>query len=80
MILERLALYGTLGLVLDAQGTHWTDPLYWCVLALVWTAEHMAHAEGYSNATDLAQAVWQASKAALEEAQRLNDKNMDNTQ
>ena len=78
MILERLALYCTLGLVLNAQGTHWQDPLYWCVLALVWVAEHLARAEGYSDATDLAHSVWQASKTALREAERLNEHNIKN--
>jgi hypothetical protein len=78
MILERLAVYCALSLVLVAQGTHWTDPLYWCVLALVWVAEHLARAEGYTEATDLAHAVWQASKTALREAERLNEHNIKN--
>jgi hypothetical protein len=72
MMLERLAIYTAVGLVLTTLGLHTTDELFWCMVALLWIAEFLARREGYEDATETAQAIWSASKAALEEAQQLN--------
>ncbi len=44
-MLQRLALYATLGLVLDAVGQGVTTAGFWCIVALFWAAEHLARIE-----------------------------------
>ena len=40
-MLQRLALYATLGLVLDAVGQGVTTAGFWCIVALFWAVEHL---------------------------------------
>lgn len=46
-MIQKLALYGTLGLLLDrGLAVHWDSATFWCMLGLVWAAEHMGRREG----------------------------------
>ena len=45
-MIQRIALYATLGTLLD-QGLecHWNTWQFWCVLALFWASEHLTRVE-----------------------------------
>ena len=43
----RIALYATLGLVLDALGHPWNTWQFWSVLGLFWAADVLARREGH---------------------------------
>jgi hypothetical protein len=49
MILQRIALYTALGLVLSALGAGFNTWGFWCILALFWAAETMTRREGYEQ-------------------------------
>jgi hypothetical protein len=46
-MLQRIALYTALGLVLSALGADFTHWGFWCILALFWAAETITRREGY---------------------------------
>jgi len=70
-MIQRLTLYATLGLLLDALGHDYTTAGFWCLLGLFWCGDVLARQEGFDQATDLAQDTWQAAKKLLEEARAL---------
>ena len=47
MILQRIALYTTLGLVLNAVGAEFNTWAFWSILALFWASETITRREGY---------------------------------
>lgn len=47
MILQRIALYTTLGLVLNAVGAEFNTWAFWSILALFWASETLTRREGY---------------------------------
>jgi hypothetical protein len=47
MILQRIALYTTLGLVLSAVGADFNTWGFWSILALFWASETITRREGY---------------------------------
>jgi hypothetical protein len=44
-MIQRIALYATLGMVLDAAALTITDLLFWCILALFLASEWMTRRE-----------------------------------
>jgi hypothetical protein len=68
-------IYAIIGTIMDSAGYGWETTLYWCTLILVAVSNYLARKDGYDEATELAQAVWRASRAALEQAENLNNKN-----
>jgi hypothetical protein len=46
---ERLAVYATLGLLLDALGQNWESWGFWCMLALFVLSDHLARKDGYES-------------------------------
>lgn len=46
-MLQRIALYATLGWTLDLMGRGWEHWGFWCCLALFWAADVMSRREGY---------------------------------
>ena len=44
-MLTRIALYATLGCLLDAVGLEFSTVGFWCVLGLFWAVEHLARVE-----------------------------------
>ena len=48
-MLQRIALYATLGLLMDALGHSFTEPGFYAVWALFWAAELMNRREGYEQ-------------------------------
>ena len=46
-MLQRIALYTVLGLVLNAVGADWNTWGFWCILALFWASEVLTRREGY---------------------------------
>jgi hypothetical protein len=75
VLLQQIAIYAIIGTIMDYTGYDWTTSIYWCMLVLVLVSNYLARKDGYDEATELAQAVWRASRAALEQAQNLNNKN-----
>jgi hypothetical protein len=48
-MLQRIALYTVLGLVLNAVGVLFNTWGFWSILALFWAAETMTRREGYEQ-------------------------------
>lgn len=45
-MIQRIALYATLGLTLDFSGAGYDTLGFWCVVSLFWALEHITHREG----------------------------------
>lgn len=48
-MITRLALYATLGLVLDAQGLAWNTEGFWLLVALFLALEHLTRHDTYTE-------------------------------
>lgn len=48
-MMQRIALYATLGVLLDALGQSWDTAGFWCILGLFWAGDLMARREGYEQ-------------------------------
>ncbi len=46
-MIQRIALYTVLGLVLNAVGAEFNTWGFWCILALFWGSETLTRREGY---------------------------------
>lgn len=46
-MLQRIALYTVLGLVLNAVGAEFNTWGFWCILALFWASETLTRREGF---------------------------------
>ena len=46
-LMQRLAIYATLGLLLSTLGYYWDSWQFWCVLGLFICSDHLARREGY---------------------------------
>ena len=78
-MLQRIALYAVLGMVLDAAQisiTHWA---FWCILALFIASEWMTRRETLERVQEYVQAVKEqierVNKAAQEVKQAIEEKN-----
>ena len=78
-MLQRIALYATLGMVLDAVElsiTHWA---FWCILALFIASEWMTRREVMQQVQEYIQAVKaqieRVNQAAQEVKQAIEEKN-----
>ena len=70
-MIQRIALYATLGILLDAMGVDVITASFWCVVALFWAGEHMARSEGFDDAMELSQAVLHKANDMLQEAKQI---------
>ena len=70
-MIQRIALYATLGLTLNALGQGLDDVGFWMILALFWAGEHVARTDGYDNAIELSQAVLHKANEMLQEAKQI---------
>jgi hypothetical protein len=70
-MITRIALFATLGCLIDALGFDYTTAAFWCLLSLFIAQGYLSHQEGFDQATDLAQDTWHAAKELLEQAQAL---------
>ncbi len=73
-MIQRIALYVTLGLVLDALGQSISSVGFWLIAALFWASEHMTRIE----LIEQLQAELRAARAAAGLDNNNTDK--DNTQ
>ena len=69
-MIQRLALYATLGFLMDALGQTWEHWGFWCVLALFWAVDTLSRNEGFDDAMELNQALLIKSRDMLAEAQQ----------
>lgn len=46
-MIERIAVYSALGLVLSAANADWDTWQFWCILALVWASDVLAGRQGF---------------------------------
>ncbi len=49
ILLQRIALYTTLGLVLNAVGAEFNTWAFWSILALFWASEALTRQEGFEQ-------------------------------
>jgi hypothetical protein len=70
-MIQRLALYATLGLLLSALGYTGYSEVFWSMLGLMWCAEHLARADGYDSAMAEADRVLQAAQQLVDRAEQL---------
>ena len=62
-MIQRLALYVTLGLVLNAVQQPWDTWGFWAIVALFWASEHMTRRE-----------LWEQIQSEVARLQALNNK------
>ena len=70
-MIQRLALYATLGLLLTALGYTGSSEVFWAMLGLMWCAEHLARAEGYDSAMAEADRLVQYAQQLLDRAEQI---------
>jgi hypothetical protein len=77
-MLQRLALYATLGALLSAVGHNWDTWQFWCFLGLFWASEHLtrketqewARAEGITAYLNMTPADQQRLKDLLKQVEQ----------
>ena len=74
MMFERLAVYATLGILMDVQGIDWTSWEFWCTLALFCVVDYLGRREGYEQGLDAADHVLELSNSILEQAREHVDR------
>ena len=47
--MQRIALYATLGTLLDVLGHTWDSWQFWCILGLFFAADILSRREGYEQ-------------------------------
>ena len=70
-MIERLALYATLGLLLSAIGYTGSTEVFWAMLGLFWCAEHLARVDGYDSAIAEAERLVQYAEQLVQRAEQL---------
>lgn len=70
-MIQRLALYATLGLLLTALGYTASTEVFWAMLALMWSAEHLARTEGYDTAMAEADRLVKYAEQLVERADQI---------
>jgi hypothetical protein len=73
-MLERLAVYATLGVLLDVQGMNWTAWEFWCFLALFCVVDYLGRKDGFEQGLDAANDVLELSNSILEQAREHVDR------
>ena len=76
--LQRIAIYGALGLVLNTVDIHWDNPTFWCILALFWCSNYLERqnsyevgvASGIEMLTDMTEQQRAEVMALVKEAQK----------
>ena len=70
-MIQRLALYATLGLLLSALGYTGYSEVFWSMLGLMWCAEHLARTEGYDSAMAEADRLVKYAEQLVERADQI---------
>jgi hypothetical protein len=71
-MIQRLALYATLGLLLTNLGYTGYSEVFWCMLGLMWCAEHLARVDGYDSAMAEADRLVLYAQQLLDRAEQLS--------
>jgi hypothetical protein len=79
-MITDVVLFSALGFLLSALQVETLSAEWWCILGLFLAYGWHRRADGYQDATDTAQAVWQAAHKALEEAKALKQQQGQDTQ
>jgi hypothetical protein len=74
MLVQRLALYSTLGWLLLAIGQTWDTWGFWCVLGLFWASEHVTRIEVIELCNQQLAALRRRAQQESEEATDGNNK------
>jgi hypothetical protein len=69
-MITRIALYATLGFLLDALGHNWDTWQFWSIVALFWASDIMARREGYTEAIQDLLELMRTHQTALEDLHR----------
>jgi len=70
-MIQRLALYATLGLLLSTLGYTGYSEVFWSMLGLMWCAEHLARVDGYDSAIAEAERLVQYAEQLVKRAEQL---------
>lgn len=70
-MLQRIALYATLGFLLDSMGLTTSDDKFWMALALFWAADMLGRREGFDDGIEISQAILNKANDMLTEAKQL---------
>lgn len=68
---QRLALYATLGLLLSALEYSATSAVFWAMLGLMWSAEHLARQEGRDSAVEEAERLVKYAEQLIQRAEQM---------
>lgn len=72
-MIERIALYCTLGILIDSLGVPSGGWQFWCLLALFWAADWLARQEGENTAAAWYEdALDHAAKGMVEQRELIN--------
>lgn len=73
MLIQRIALYSTLGYLLLALGQAWNTWGFWCVLGLFWASEHLTRIELIDQLQQELEAMRAQAKKQQESEEANND-------
>ena len=79
--LQRIAIYGALGLVLNTVDIQWDNPVFWCMITLFWLSNYLERqnsyevgvASGIEMLTDMTEQQRAEVMALVKEAQKEDD-------
>ena len=69
-MLARIALYTTLGYLIDGMGAHWDTWQFWCILGLFWASETLTRIETVERIEQELQAQIQLLRRLQQERDR----------
>lgn len=82
-MLQRIALYTALGLLLSALQVSFEHWAFWCTLALFWASEHLSRREGYETGLvqglDIYKAMTAAQRTEIDQLLDSDTKDKDKT-
>ena len=76
--LQRIAIYGALGLVLNTVDIQWDNPVFWCMITLFWLSNYLERKDafevglstGIEMLTDMSEEQRNEVMALVKEAQK----------
>lgn len=73
-MLQRLALYSTLGWLMLALGQQWDSWGFWCILGLFWASEHLTRMETMAAVAQQIQNMREQMKRVTDAANELEQR------
>jgi hypothetical protein len=70
-MMTRIAVYGTLVMVLSALGHQWDSTEFWCLLGLFWCIDTLGKMEGVQIGMDMSKQILINANRILDQARAL---------